>query len=112
MREVRVHLQDGVGGTLQGPGEGGEIGPAQAFLRGTVQRLDAARMRGGQGLRDGAGAVRRGVVDDQEAKGGLKPQDLLGQGAQVIGLVVGGQEDQGVSEGHVSVFLYFFGLGL
>lgn len=112
MRKVRVHLQDGVGGALQGACKGGEIGPTQALLRGTVQHLDAPRMRRGQGLGDRARPVRGGVVHDQEAKAGLQPQDLLGQGAQVLGLVVGGQENQGVSEGHVSVFLYFFGLGL
>lgn len=112
MRKVRVHLQDGVGGALQGPGEGGEIGLAQPLFFRPVQDLDAPRMRGRQRLGDRAGAVRRGVVHDQEAKVGLQREDLLGQGAQVLGLVVGGQEDQGVSEGHVSVFLYFFGLGL
>lgn len=113
MGKIRVHLQDGVGGAaLQGPGEGGEIGLAQTFLFWPVQDLDAPRMRRGQGLGDRAGAVRGGVVHDQEAKGGRKPQDLLGEGAQVFSLIISGKDDKRVSEGHVSVFLYFFGLGL
>lgn len=112
MRKVRVHLQDGVGGASQGPGEGGEIGPSQPLFFRPVQDLDPPRMRRGQGLGDGSGSVRRGVVDDQKAKAWFQGKDLLGQGSQIFSLVIGGQDNEGVSEGHVSVFLYFFGLGL
>ena len=68
MREVGVHLHDVAGAAGEGVVEAGDVRGAEALLARAVEHLDVGGMRGGQPVRDGARAVRRRVVDHQDAE--------------------------------------------
>src|SRR5215218_9663471 len=104
VREVGVHLADERGTGIQGPAEAGQVGLAEAELRVPVKHLDLAGELGRQAIRDGAGAVGRGVVDDQHpmAVGCGLPDDVE-RGAYYrleVGRLVVGREDEPGGGGH------------
>src|SRR3954470_12140538 len=76
--EVSVHLADERGAGIQGPAEAGQIGLPEPELRVAVKHVDLAGELGGQAISDCAGAVGRGVVDDQHpmAVGRGHPYDV------------------------------------
>jgi hypothetical protein len=68
VREVRVHLEDAVVVALQRVAEAGHVGGPQALLAGAVQDVQAGILPG-QVIGQRAGAIGRGIVDDED--GGL-----------------------------------------
>ena len=69
-----------------------EVGPPETLLRRPMTDPDP-RIRGGQLVGDPAGAVGRAVVDDEDRRGGQRLEDRGGDRADVLGLVVGREDD-------------------
>ena len=83
--------------------EAGEVGGAQALAHRAVQHLDGVELAG-EAVGDAAGPVGRVVVDDEDAmrlRRGALEHDQRGahDRLEVLGLVVGGEDEPGVS-GH------------
>src|SRR6185312_7413828 len=95
--EVRVHLQDQPGTLGQGAAEAGDVGGPEPFLDLAMQDADVA-VALGEALGDRAGPVRGAVVDDQHPGRGrkLRPRGF-DQGLDVLGLVIGGEDQPGGS---------------
>src|SRR5918997_1255370 len=94
VREVGLHLDHVPGAAAQGVGEAVDVGQPEPRLAGAVQDLDGA-VAGGDGVRQRARAVGRGVVDDEDP--GLRHAlaDGVHERLEVLGLVVGGDDDPG-----------------
>ena len=89
MRAVGVHLADELGAVRERAGEAGDVGGAEAELARAVEHL------GAEPLGERAGAVGRGVVDDEDVEV-LAGERLAGAGdhaGQARGLVVGGEDE-------------------
>jgi hypothetical protein len=96
--EVAVDLAHDAGAARERVVESGDVGRPEAVLRGAVQHLDV-RVGRGEPVRDRAGAVGRGVVDDEHPAvrdGGPQRAD---HPLDVVGLAVGGQDGPGLG-GH------------
>ncbi len=107
MGEVGVHLHHVARAVVERVAKAGEVGRADAVLLGAVQHLHPVVL-GGQPIGDLAGAVGRAVVDDQHAQalGRGAAQRLAGGGddrLDVLGLVVGGQDQPGLAGHRVGV---------
>ena len=94
VREVGVHLEDVAGAGRERAREARQVGRAEALAHGPVQHLDLARVRRGQLVGDGAGAVGGVVVDDEHPKAlgrDLAEHATRGgdDGLEVLGLVEG-----------------------
>jgi hypothetical protein len=66
VREVGVHLDDALRARRERVPEARQVGLPEPALAGPVEHLDDAELRA-DALGDRAGAVRRGVVDDEDA---------------------------------------------
>ncbi len=98
MREVGVELGDRGIAVLERPVESGAVGVAEAVLAGTVQDVQP-RPRRGHAIGECAGAVGRGVVDDQDVDPGRVALERLDETVQRRGLVVGRDDGEGWGEG-------------
>ena len=81
-----------------------QVGPPETLLRRPMSDADAFVGRG-QLVGDAAGPVRRTVVDHEQHGAGDRCEDRLGDRPDVVGLVVGRQDDprpgpRGVLVGH------------
>jgi len=84
---VGVHLDEGVVAAVQAPAEAGEVGHAEALLRGAVQHVDLG-VGGGELVGDVTGAVRRAVVEHEDVRPGHGGTDAAHDQRQVVSLVV------------------------
>ena len=94
--EVGVHLEDALGAHVEGVAKAGDVGLAQALLAGAVEDRDVGHLRR-EVVGDLSRAVGRGVVDDERVKpDAVAVRDFADPGhgvTQVLGLVVGGKDD-------------------
>ena len=95
MRKIAVHFQDKLVIASQRPGESRAIRPTQAVLLGLMQHPDLA-MLGRQFIRHLAGAVGRIAVHNQQIHRNGQGQDACGQSREIVTLVVGRHNDEGV----------------
>ena len=98
MRKVRVHLNDDISAVCQRVFEALDVRRAEAELGAALKQADAARVFGNELLREGAGAVGRAIVDDQDVDGKRQSPEGLGHLAHVVRLVVGGDDDSDFHE--------------
>ena len=100
MGEVGVHMADESGGAGERRAQPGDIGRPEALLSRPVQNLHAG-VRGREPVRDVAGPVRRRVVHDQDPRPrGQVPQRPLDHRREVVGLVVGRDDEPDAPLGH------------
>jgi hypothetical protein len=91
--DVGIRQQDhvGIAGGLDPLGDGPQLA-APARRPGAARQHGQARI--GDGARDGAGAVGAGIVDQDDAEGGMVLGEQRGQGGgDGCGLVAGGDDD-------------------
>jgi hypothetical protein len=100
MREVGVHLDDAVRAELEGSRDARAIGGAEALFGGAVEDVDAG-IRGGEGVRDPAGAVGRIVVDDEHLELRRLLEDRRDDERQVLGFVVCRKDDHRPAHGRL-----------
>ena len=93
VREVGVELADGGVIALEAPGEAGAVGVAEAVLAAAVQDVQPGPS-GGHAIGECAGAVGRGVVDDEQLDAARLALERLDEPVQRAGLVVGGNHDE------------------
>jgi hypothetical protein len=97
--EVGVHLEDQLGPGVKGAAKTGDVGGAESLLAGTVQHLDVV-VPGGEPIGDQAGAVGTCVVDDEDApRSGQVLARRVDEGLEVVGLVIGRQDQPDVARG-------------
>jgi hypothetical protein len=90
--EVGIHLDDDARAAVEGGAEPVEVRPAEALLAGAMADTDlrvGCRQLVGQAAR----AIRRVVVDDEQGRTGERGSDRFGDRADVLGLVVGREDD-------------------
>ena len=96
--EVAVHGQNTVVPVLEAVAEAGQVSGAEAELALALEQVEP-----GFGLHlathEVGGAVRTGIVDHQDLQLVGLSEDFAGQEQDVLGLVVGGQYDQGAHRG-------------
>ena len=96
MREVAVDLDDQLRALIEGPGEAGEVGRAEAALAGSVEYLHPGVLAR-QTIGDLTRAVGRAVVDHEHATWPLEPAEHASERVHhpldVLALVVGGEAD-------------------
>ena len=90
--EVGVHLDDDLGAALERDREPVEVGAAEALLGSPMADQDPLVGRG-QLIGDPTGPIGRRVVDHEQRRPGQGRQDRLRHGPDVVGLVVGRQDD-------------------
>ena len=95
VREVRIHLADGVGAGRDGMPQAVDIGHAQPARTRPMQHFDASVGLACERVGDLPGSVRRAIVDDEQA-GKLVLKDQAGDPLEIGALVVGWQNDQQV----------------
>src|SRR5690606_15739865 len=95
--EVRVHLEEEVVAALEAPAEPLEIRGAEAELACAVNHVDA-RTLPREGVCHFAGAVGRGVVDDQDIEALVLFEDHGHDTRQVVPLVVCRNDDESAFE--------------
>ena len=100
MGPVGVHLDHAPGAALERHAEPVDVGLAQALLARPVVHPDA-RLVGRHPVGHLAGAIGRGIVDDEQGGAGQALQDGRGDAGQVVRLVVGRQDHPGVGVGGV-----------
>jgi hypothetical protein len=93
VREVRVHLEQVLVAGAQPVAKSLEVSGAEPELAGAVHHRDA-RVASRQLVEDAAGAVRRVVVHEQDVGVGQHFEDRRGDRADVVALVVRGDDDQ------------------
>jgi hypothetical protein len=93
VREVRVHLDERLVVAFERPAIAGDVGGSQTHLPRAMHRVDAL-VPAGQLVDDAPGPVRRVVVHDQHVRRGHRGVDLREQLRDVLGLVVGRNDDQ------------------
>ena len=101
MGEVGVHLEHELGPVREREREARQVGAAESLLALAVQHPHRLELLG-EPVRDPAGAVRRAVVDDEDRVleagrlelGQRRPHEAL----DVLGLVVGGQDEPGAGQ--------------
>ena len=92
--EVGVHLDDDAGTAIERGAEPVEVRPPETLLGLAVEDADA-RVGLGQLVGQAAGAVRRVVVDDEQRRARQGAEDRFGDRADVLGFVIGGEDDPG-----------------
>ena len=92
MGEVGVHLAEDVRALLQPPGEAGGIGRAETHF--DCAMYDIHPRVGGKPVGDLPRSVRRAVVDHDEAN--ALGKDRADNSFQILGFVVGGENDEDV----------------
>ena len=93
MRKVGVHLEDVFVVALQRPAESRQVRRAQPHLLRAMQRMHAI-VACRDLVDDGAGAVRRAVIDHQHRESRILREHGIDDPGDVLALVVRGDDDQ------------------
>jgi len=96
--EVGVHLDDHRRAGGERHPEPIEICPTESLLEGTMADVDA-RIGGRQRVREATGPVGGLVVDHEQGGPGEALEDASCDRAEILGLVVGRQDDPGTGAG-------------
>ena len=113
MAEIGIHLDDIVVAVLQSPFEAADVGGAKSQLARTLYDVNAAcKFICHQAFHDVGCSVRASVVDDKDVESFLQRSDGSDDGLDVLFLVVGRDDDNGVGfqfKVHSSKFIVIVG---
>lgn len=93
VREVGVHLDDAPVTARKRPTEGSAVGAAKPGLGRAMEHAET-RMGPHQAFGEGAGAVRRGIVHNQQVGRRKRGKDSLDEAWEVLAFVVSGGDDE------------------